>query len=363
MGRSSESCVGWAVPTNGFGYCGGHSPPYEEWSAQRTLRRGIVPSLSIIVPVLNEVESLRELVAQITATTAAASLDHELIFVDDGSRDNSWLLIQELSRNDGRIRGIRFRRNFGKAAALTAGFRAATSPLLMMMDADLQDDPAEIPRFLAALDTGFDVVNGWKQRRLDPWHKVYPSKVFNWLVGRLTGLSLHDHNCGVKLFRREVADEIRIYGELHRFIPVLAHARGFRVTEIAVNHRPRQHGSSKYGVKRFLRGFLDLLTVTFLMSYGQRPQHMLGAVGLAFFGAGMLGLGYLAMIWVLMNVVGLLEPAPIGNRPLLAYSLGAALLGFQAISLGLLAELVVHYTSHDRDAFSVAETTTATNQV
>jgi glycosyltransferase involved in cell wall biosynthesis len=318
-----------------------------------------VTSLSIIVPVFNEADSLRELYAQIADTAAAQHLDLELLFVDDGSRDGSWDTIAEISRSDPRVRGIRFRKNFGKAAALTAGFRAARSPLLMMLDADLQDDPAEIPNFLVALDagTGADVVNGWKQRRLDPWHKVYPSKVFNWLVGRLTGLSLHDHNCGVKLFRREVAEEIRIYGELHRFIPVLAHARGFRVAELAVHHRPRVHGASKYGVRRFLRGFLDLLTVAFLMSYRQRPQHMLGAFGLAFFGLGVLGLSYLAAIWVLMNVLGVWDPKPIGPRPLLAYSLVSTLLGFQAVSLGLLAELLVHYTSRDRDAFSIAETT------
>lgn len=319
--------------------------------------------LSIIVPVLNEADSLRELTAQISTACAAANVELELIFVDDGSRDGSWNLIGDLARADDRIRGIRFRRNFGKAAALTAGFRMATSPLFMTMDADLQDDPAEIPRFLATLEYGYDVVNGWKERRLDPWHKVYPSKVFNWLVSRLTGLSLHDHNCGVKLFRREVADEIRLYGEFHRFIPVLAHARGFRVTELAVHHRPRQHGSSKYGVKRFLRGFLDLLTVSFLMGYRQRPQHMLGAFGLAFFGLGVLGLGYLAFLWVLMNVFGVWEPKPIGDRPLLAYSLVATLLGFQAVSLGLLAELIVHYTSQDRDAFSIAETTPPSSTV
>jgi glycosyltransferase involved in cell wall biosynthesis len=316
-----------------------------------------VAALSLIVPVLDEADSLRELHAQITAAAATADVTIELIFVDDGSRDGSWDLITELSHTDPRVQGVRFRRNFGKAAALTAGFQAATSPLLMTMDADLQDDPAEIPRFLAVLNSGFDVVNGWKERRLDPWHKVYPSKVFNWLVSRLTGLALHDHNCGVKLFRREVAEEIRLYGELHRFIPVLAHARGFRVTELGVHHRARKHGSSKYGVRRFLRGFLDLLTVAFLMGYRQRPQHMLGAFGLAFFGVGLLGLGYLALIWMLMNVFGVWEPKPIGDRPLLAYSLLATLLGFQAISLGLLAELIVHYTSQDRDAFSIAETT------
>jgi glycosyltransferase involved in cell wall biosynthesis len=225
-----------------------------------------------------------------------------------------------------------------------------------MMDADLQDDPAEIPRFLAALHEGYDVINGWKQRRLDPWHKVWPSRLFNRLVGVLTGLKLHDHNCGLKLFRADVAREIRIYGELHRFIAVLAHARGFKVTEIAVNHRPRRHGRSKYGVRRFLRGFLDLLTVKFLTGFGQRPQHMLGAFGLFFFLLGLAGLGYLGVYWIVMMGSGV-DPH-IGSRPLLAYSIAATLLGAQAISLGLLAELLVSYAGRESDTYSVAERTT-----
>ncbi|MGC1273949.1 MAG: glycosyltransferase family 2 protein [Planctomycetaceae bacterium] len=313
--------------------------------------------LSILIPVYNEAESLRELHREIAAVGDAQTLSYEVIFVDDGSRDGSWKIIEELSRSDRRVSGIRFRRNFGKAAALTAGMRAASGGLLLMMDADLQDDPAEIPAFLAMRDEGFEVVNGWKERRLDPWHKVYPSRVFNWLVGRLTGLKLHDHNCGLKLFTKDVADEIRIYGELHRFIAVLAHARGFRVTELPVHHRPRKHGTSKYGVRRFLRGLLDLFTVTFLTGYGERPQHLLGGIGFALLGLGTVGLGYLSVLWVLMNVIGAVTPDPIGDRPLLAYSVAAILLGGQALSLGLLAELIVAYTSRDRDSYSVAERT------
>jgi len=284
-------------------------------------------------------------------------IEFEIIFIDDGSSDESWSKVDSLSADDERVSGIRFRRNFGKAAALTVGMQAARGENIMMMDADLQDDPAEIPQFLAKLEEGYDLINGWKQRRLDPWHKVYPSKVFNGMVSRLTGLKLHDHNCGLKLFRAEVAAEIRIYGELHRFIAVLAHARGFRVTEIPIQHRSRQHGVSKYGVRRFMRGFLDLLTVTFLIGFGQRPQHMLGAVGLGFFGLGMLGLSYLSVIWALMNVFGTMTTTPIGSRPLLAYSIAATLLGAQAISLGLLAELIVSNTGRDSDTFSIAERT------
>lgn len=322
--------------------------------------------LSFVVPVYNEVESLAQLHREITQVCDAEKLEFELIFVDDGSRDGSWPLIQELSKQDPRVSGIRFRRNFGKAAALTAGLAAAKGETLFMMDADLQDDPVEIPHFLSKLAEGFDVINGWKVRRLDPWHKVYPSKVFNWMVSRLTGLSLHDHNCGFKCFRKEVAGEIRLYGELHRFVPVLAHARGFRVSEIEVHHRKRQFGHSKYGFKRFLRGFLDLLTVKFLTGFGQRPQHLLGTFGILCCGLGFLGLGYLASLWVvgnlvfpLMNNLHIVSEAwqldPIGGRPLLTYSFTALLLGAQLFSLGLLAELIVANTSRTEDTFSVAE--------
>ena len=317
--------------------------------------------LSIIVPVLNEHESLSQLLSEIVRTGERHNVEHEVIFVDDGSRDGSWEAIKQLSEQNDRVSGIRFRRNFGKAAALTAGMRAARGDLILMMDADLQDDPAEIPNFLSKLNEGFDVVNGWKQRRLDPWHKVFPSRVFNWMISRLTGLKLHDHNCGLKLFRADVAREITIYGELHRFIPVLAHARGFRVAEISVHHRERQFGHSKYGVRRFLRGFLDLLTVKFLTGFGQSPQHMLGAIGLMFLGAGFMGLGYLAVLWLLMNLpplwdgTPLIAVTPIGSRPLLAYSVAATLLGGQSLSLGLLAELIVSNTVREQSTFSIAE--------
>ncbi|MFV0441987.1 MAG: glycosyltransferase family 2 protein [Planctomycetaceae bacterium] len=313
--------------------------------------------LSIIVPVLNEADSLIELHRQIAAASEAAAIDFELLLIDDGSTDGSWSIIVQLASQDRRVQGIRFRRNFGKAAAQMAGLKTAHGDVIMTMDADLQDDPAEIPAFLARLNEGFDVVNGWKQRRLDPWHKVYPSKVFNWMVSRLTGLTLHDHNCGLKAFRSEVGQELRLYGELHRFIPVLAHARGFRVAELPIHHRPRVHGHSKYGVRRFLRGFLDLLTVKFITGFGDRPQHMLGGIGLLFFGLGLLGLAYLAVLWVLMNLFGAMPIREVGTRPLLIYSLGALLLGAQAVSLGLIAELLIHRTGRETETYSVAERT------
>lgn len=318
-------------------------------------------ALSVVVPVYNEHESLVQLIDELNAGIGNAVAKFEIILVDDGSTDESWHVITQLSQtatqNTAPVSGIRLRRNFGKAAALTAGMKIATGELILMLDADLQDDPAEFPALLRQINAGYDVVNGWKERRLDPWHKVYPSKVFNWMVGAMTGLKLHDHNCGLKLFRTEVAREVQIYGELHRFIPVLAHARGFKVAEVAVNHRPRQHGHSKYGVRRFIRGLLDLLTVTFLTGFGRRPSHALGTIGLGFFVLGMLGLGYLSLLWLAMQT-GLIQPAvPIGNRPLLAYSIAASLLGGQALSLGLLAELIVANNVGTADSYSVSETT------
>lgn len=317
--------------------------------------------LSLVIPLLNERESLPLLVDHIRQVATGMGVTWEVVLVDDGSTDGSWDVIRQLGTADGRVKGIRFGHNYGKSAALNEGFRAVQGEVVITMDADLQDDPAEIPRFLSRLDEGYDVVNGWKQRRLDPWHKVYPSKVFNWLVSKLTGLKLHDHNCGLKAFRREVGRELRLYGELHRFTPVLAYARGFRVTEVPVNHRPREHGHSKYGVRRFLRGFLDLLTVRFITGFADRPQHMLGGLGMLFFGLGLLGLGYLAVVWLLMNVFGVLPVEPVGGRPLLIYSMASLLLGFQAFSLGLLAELLIHKTGHESDPYSIAERTTETH--
>ena len=321
--------------------------------------------ISLVIPVYNEAESLGLLYEEITAIAAQEDLAVEVIFVDDGSRDGSWALVSELGRQNDNVRGIRLRRNFGKAAALSAGFRAARGDIILTLDADLQDDPAEIPHFLAALAVGeetsghkrtgpLDVVSGWKRKRLDPWHKVWPSRVFNRLVSWLTGVSLHDHNCGMKCYRAEVFREVRLYGELHRFIPVLAEARGFRVGEIEINHRARRFGSSKYGVRRFVKGFLDLLTVKFLTGFGQRPQHMLGSIGLVSFFGGSLGMLWLLITW-LVNYWNPGAFEPLHRRPLLIYSLGAVLLGAQMTSIGFLAELITAYSAREEDSYSIAE--------
>lgn len=311
--------------------------------------------ISVVIPVYNEEGSLSALHGELDAAFARLGAEVEFVFVDDGSRDGSWEVVADLARRDPRVRAIRFRRNFGKASALTAGFQGARGERVFTLDADLQDDPAEIPRFLERIDAGLDVVSGWKRTRHDPWHKVYPSRVFNAMVSRLTGCRLHDHNCGFKAYRAEVLREVGIYGELHRFVPALAHAKGFRVGEIEVNHRRREHGRSKYGFSRFLKGFLDLLTVVFLTRFRQRPLHLIGGTGLVLSSLGVLGMLYLALLWGIEHSLGT-PSRPIGVRPLLFYSMSLLIVGSQLFSLGFLAELVTSYGLRADDTFSVAET-------
>lgn len=330
-------------------------------------------TLSVVIPVFNEEESLATLHGELSAVAAEHDYRMDMIFVDDGSTDRSWEVIRRLAESDRRVRGIRFRRNFGKAAALSAGVAAARGNVIMTLDADLQDDPREIPRFLAELDAGYDCVSGWKKERHDPWHKVLPSRVFNAMVSRLTGVVLHDHNCGMKCYRREIFDEVRLYGELHRFVPVLAAARGFRTGEIVIRHRPRAFGRSKYGWRRIIKGFLDLLTVTFLTGFGQRPQHLLGTLGLGAFCLGTAGLGYLAARWGLSRLAVAVgwTVVPAGadaatylyhlheHFPAVLYSVALLLLGGQLVSMGLLAELLVAYHDRRDKAYSIAERTDA----
>jgi len=294
--------------------------------------------LSLVIPLYNEDESLEQLHREICEVVEANNYDAEIIFVDDGSTDKSWAIVEKIAAEDSRVRGIQFRRNFGKAAALQAGFGVAKGEFVITLDADLQDDPKEIPDFLRQMETGLDVVSGWKQRRHDPWHKVYPSRIFNGMVSRLTGVKLHDHNCGMKCYRREVLEHVELYGERHRFIPVLAAAKGFRVGEKVIAHRSRQFGHSKYGFARFAKGFLDMLTMWFLTKYAQRPGHLFGTIGGAMALFGIIGW----CVHVLLPFISTPNPA------IIAFGVSAFLikffLGLLFIALGFVAELFVSKT-------------------
>jgi len=286
--------------------------------------------ISFVIPVKDEEHTITELFNRIAAETRRLGRDLQVIFIDDGSTDTSWSAISALAaRHPQQVQGIRFRRNFGKAAALAAGFKAARGAIVFTMDADLQDDPKEIGRFLVKLDEGFDLVSGWKRTRHDPWHKVLPSRVFNEMLSRASGVRLHDHNCGFKGYRAAVVHELNVYGEMHRMMPSLAGIRDFKCTEIEGEHHPRRFGQSKYGVKRFLRGFMDMLTVWFLRQYRERPLHLMGGVaGMALLVGGFL----LAASLVLQSAVGVRLAAvgacvAVGAIPLMA--------------IGFLSELII----------------------
>lgn len=296
-----------------------------------------IRSLSVVVPLLNEAESLLTLYQELTATLLRLGLPYELIFVDDGSTDASSRILRALHAEDDRVQVIQFRRNFGKSAALQAGFSAARGDAVVTLDADLQDVPDEIPRLLAEIERGADLVSGWKFPRNDPASKRLPSSVFNAVVRLFTGVHLHDFNCGLKAYRAEVIRELRLYGELHRYVPVLAHFRGFRVEEIQVSHRPRRFGRSKFGPGRFARGFFDLLTVLFLTQYNRRPLHFFGWFGLSTLGVGFAINAYLAVLWFMGK--------PIGTRPLLTLGVLLMIIGAQFVSFGLLGEMLASSSS------------------
>ncbi len=294
--------------------------------------------ISVVIPVHNEERSVALLLDELGSALEPLGRPWEAVFVDDGSDDGTFSALTRLHAAADNVRVVRLRRNFGKAAALQAGFEAAEGDVVVTIDGDLQDDATEIPRLLAKLDEGFDLVSGWKTKRRDPWSRRIPSKIFNVVTGRMSGLRLHDLNCGLKAYRAEVLAGLRIYGELHRFIPVLAHYRGFRVAELPVNHRPREHGRSRYGMERYLRGFLDLLTVTFMGRYRHRPLHLFGGLGLVLGAAGSLVLVYMVALK--------LDGQAIGHRPLLTLGVLLVVVGMQFLSLGLLSELI---TSHHEE--------------
>jgi glycosyltransferase involved in cell wall biosynthesis len=292
--------------------------------------------VSVIVPCLDEVDNVPLMAAKLEEVLLpyCGSKDaYEIIFVNDGSTDGTGARLTELARSDEAIEAIAFRRNFGKAAALHAGIQAAGGDLLVTIDGDLQDDPEEIPNLLTKLADGYDVVSGWKADRQDPITKRLPSWLFNLTLRRFSGIPLHDYNCGLKAYRREAAEELNVYGELHRYIPILLHYRGFRVTEIPVEHHPRRFGRSKYGLERFTRGFLDMLTVVLLTRYASRPLHAFGGVGMILAAAGS---GVLVYLTVLKLVYGI----ALGDRPLLLLGILLVLVGIQLVSTGLLGEML-----------------------
>ena len=288
--------------------------------------------ISVVVPLFNEARSLETLYSELAAALDDRGQPYEVIFVDDGSTDDSSAVLAQLHAETTNVVVVHLRRNFGKATALQAGFLEARGDLVVTIDADMQDDPAEIPQLLAKLDEGFDLVSGWKTRRHDPIARRLFSRLFNWATAVVSGVRLHDVNCGLKAYRAEVLRGMRIYGELHRFIPILAAYRGFRVAEIPVNHRARHHGRSRYGPERYLRGFFDLLSVTFMGRYRYRPLHLFGGIGLL--------MGFVGFVILLYLTAVKIGGAGIGHRPLLMLGVLMVVVGIQFVSLGLLSELI-----------------------
>jgi glycosyltransferase involved in cell wall biosynthesis len=291
--------------------------------------------VSVVVPAFNEAGTLATLVKKIDhALVDVVDGGYEIVLVDDGSTDESWAEMGAIARTNPRARAIRLRRNFGKAAALSVGIDAARGSVIVTMDADLQDDPIDIPRFLEKIADGFDVVSGWKESRKDPLTKTIPSRLFNFITAKASGIRLHDFNCGFKAYRAEVFDHVSLYGELHRYVPVLAHGFGFKVGEMPVIHHSRVHGRSKYGVERFLRGAVDLLTIVAITQYSSRPGHLFGGIGAALGAVGFLILSYLSILWFAGG-------GPIGNRPLLTFGVLLAIVSLQFLFFGMLAEMIL----------------------
>jgi glycosyltransferase involved in cell wall biosynthesis len=312
--------------------------------------------ISVIIPLFNEDESIGELYRWIVETTVSSHLSYEIIFVDDGSTDHSWQVIEELSSNDPNVRGIKFRRNYGKSAALSSGFHAARGEVVITMDADLQDSPEEIPELYKMISVdGFDLVSGWKKRRHDPISKTIPSRFFNWVTRKTSGIRLHDFNCGLKAYRLEVVKSIEVYGEMHRYIPVIANYAGFtRIGEKVVSHQSRKYGVTKFGLDRFVKGFLDLLSITFVSKFGRRPMHFFGT-----FGTLMFVLGFLAAAWLgaqkLYNLHHGIKAILVTSSPYFYISLTLMIIGCLLFLTGFLAEMLSRI-AFDRNQYLVSKT-------
>ena len=301
--------------------------------------------LSILIPLFNEEESLAELYEKITNVLDGSGLCYEIIFVDDGSKDKSYEILEKLHARDKRVRVIQFRKNYGKSAALDCGFKEVRGKIVITMDGDLQDDPDEIPALVKKINEGYDLVSGWKKKRYDPFIKRNSSKIYNLVTSAVSGIRLHDFNCGIKAYRSEVIKEIEVYGQLHRFIPVLAHWQGYRVGELVVKHHARKYGKTKFGAFRFIAGFLDLFTVVFLHKFKKRPLHLFGSIGMILFLLGLAMNGLLAYQRIFENKY-------LSNRPLLFLGVLLVIVGIQFISIGLLGEMITE-TQKRRDDYSV----------
>ena len=313
--------------------------------------------LSVVIPIRNEAPSLEELHRELLEVLNASGKSYELIFVDDGSTDESFAILSRLQRLDPTVRVIRFRRNFGQTAAFAAGFAHARGRLIVTSDGDLQNDPRDIPRMIAAADSGYDIVCGWRKDRKDAFlSRLLPSMMANRLISRATGVRLHDYGCSLKVFRSEVVKPLKLYGEMHRFLPAIASEQGVSIHEMVVNHRPRRHGASNYGISRTLRVILDLLTVKFLLNYSTRPLQIFGLVGLAMLLPGALVTGYFVAVRIL-GALHLMADQSIGNRPLLLFGILLIFTGVQLVTLGLLAELIsrTYHESQNKPTYAIRE--------
>jgi glycosyltransferase involved in cell wall biosynthesis len=302
--------------------------------------------LSIIIPLYNEEDSIAELSEQLSGVLEGLDLSYEICFVDDGSTDDSLIRIKQLKGQNKNIKILSFRKNYGKSAALSEGFKMATGDIIITLDADLQDDPAEIPNLIHKINDGYDLVSGWKKKRQDPITKTLPSKLFNYITARMTGIELHDFNCGLKAYRKEVIREIPVYGSLHRYLPVLAHWKGFAIGEIIVHHQARKYGVTKYGWRRFFDGFFDLFTVLFLTRYRQKPLHLFGFLGMTSLLAGFIISLYLTILWF--------QGYGIGNRPLLFLGILLIIVGMQSFSIGLIGEMITNLKDEE-GSYSIRE--------
>jgi glycosyltransferase involved in cell wall biosynthesis len=300
--------------------------------------------LSVVIPLYNEEGSLMELSLSLKRVFDLLKCNYEVIFIDDGSTDSSYEKIKEINKRNSRYHCIKLRRNYGKSAALSAGFKEAKGDIVITMDADLQDDPNEIPELIKAINSGYDLVSGWKKVRYDPFIKRHTSKIFNYFTSKVSGIRLHDFNCGLKAYRKEVIKSVKVYGEMHRYIPALAHLMGFKVTEKVVKHHPRKFGVTKFGANRFLNGFFDLLTVAFTNKFIKKPLHLFGTLGILFSLAGF-------VITLYLTILKFFENASISNRPLFLVGILLIIVGFQSFSLGLIAEMITKSSHRDDDVF------------